>query len=284
MHKLTQPLKWWGGKHYLASKIIALMPPHLHYVEPYAGGLAVLLERDPFDESLYSGKDCFKQGVSEVVNDIDGRLTNFWRVLQDKKAFVQFQRIVEVTPFSEVEWREAEGRDVPHKVPDVAAAVAFFIRCRQSRTGQFKDFAPLSRNRTRRRMSEQASAWLTCIEGLPAIHARLKRVVVLNQDALQVIRSQDEPETLFYLDPPYLHKTRASTDAYGQHEMSEADHRELLATIKRCRGKVILSGYPSPLYDEELKRWRRVDFRIDNKASGGKIKRTMTEAVWLKYS
>ena len=46
---LIQPLKWWGGKHYLAPKIIALMPPHLHYVEPYAGGLAVLLEKDPFD-------------------------------------------------------------------------------------------------------------------------------------------------------------------------------------------------------------------------------------------
>jgi DNA adenine methylase len=48
---LTQPLKWWGGKHYLARKIIDLMPRHLHYVEPYAGGLAVLLEKDPLDQS-----------------------------------------------------------------------------------------------------------------------------------------------------------------------------------------------------------------------------------------
>ena len=42
-NRLAQPLKWWGGKHYLAKKIIELMPRHLHYVEPYAGGLAVLL-------------------------------------------------------------------------------------------------------------------------------------------------------------------------------------------------------------------------------------------------
>ena len=79
---MIQPLKWWGGKHYLAKKIIDLMPRHLHYVEPYAGGLAVLLEKDPFDRSLYWGEKGYEQGVSEVVNDIHRELTNFWRVLQ----------------------------------------------------------------------------------------------------------------------------------------------------------------------------------------------------------
>ena len=63
----------------------------------------------------------------------------------------------------------------------------------------------MSRNRTRRQMNEQASAWLTCVEGLPAVHARLKRVVVLNQPALEVIKREDGEKTLFYLDPPYLH-------------------------------------------------------------------------------
>ena len=84
----------------------------------------------------------------------------------------------------------------------------------------FKDFATLSRNRTRRQMNEQASAWWTCVEGLPAVSARLRRVVVLNQPALEVIRQQDGPATLFYLDPPYLHETRASPGTY-KHEMSE---------------------------------------------------------------
>ena len=48
------PLKWHGGKYYLAAKIVALMPPHLHYVEPFFGGGAVLLDRDPEDESLWT--------------------------------------------------------------------------------------------------------------------------------------------------------------------------------------------------------------------------------------
>ena len=280
--RLTQPLKWHGGKHYLAKRIIDLMPPHLHYVEPYAGGLAVLLEKDPFDVRHQWGRKSYERGISEVVNDIDGELTNFWRVLQDEAAFTAFRRIVEATPFSQPEWQEAEARQPAENTPDVPAAVAFFVRCRQSRAGGFREFAPLSRNRTRRRMNEQASAWWTCVEGLPAVHERLRRVVVLCQEALEVIRKQDGPRTLFYLDPPYLHSTRANTDAYA-YEMSEADHREMLATIKGCCGRVMLSGYSNRLYDSELSGWNRHDFQIDNKVSGAKSKRKMTESVWCNF-
>ena len=52
-HVRTPPLKWHGGKHYLASLIVGLMPQHLHYVEPFFGGGAVLLARDPNDPSLW---------------------------------------------------------------------------------------------------------------------------------------------------------------------------------------------------------------------------------------
>ena len=123
---LVQPLKWWGGKHYLAKHIIALMPRHLHYVEPYAGGLALLLEKDPFDRSKYWGKKGYEQGISEVVNDIHRELTNFWRVLQREDTFAAFQRRVEATPFSQVEWEEAEARQHPAGDWDVEAAAAFF--------------------------------------------------------------------------------------------------------------------------------------------------------------
>ncbi len=77
--RVTPPLKWHGGKHYLASRIVGLMPRHLHYVEPFFGGGAVLLARDPNDPSLWLPPH---KGVSEVVNDINGRLVNFWRVLR----------------------------------------------------------------------------------------------------------------------------------------------------------------------------------------------------------
>ena len=133
-------------------------------------------------------------------------------------------------------------------------------------------------------MNEQASSWLTAIEGLADVHARLKGVVILNRPALDVIRSQDGPKTLFYLDPPYLHSTRTVTDAY-QHEMSAEDHSDLLYAIHGREGKFLLSGYRSPMYDEHaaVRGWRRVDFKQPNHAGGGKKKRLMIESVWMNY-
>src|SRR5271168_5196019 len=107
------PLKTHGGKHYLAQKIIALMPPHTHFVEPYAGGLAVLLAKS-------------HEGVSEVVNDLDGNFTNFWQVLQDEGLFAQFLRRVQAIPFSEVEWHKArQALGATHD--KVEKAALFFV-------------------------------------------------------------------------------------------------------------------------------------------------------------
>ncbi|MGD9714834.1 MAG: DNA adenine methylase, partial [Thermomicrobiales bacterium] len=113
-----------GGKYYLAKRIIDLMPAHTHYVEPYAGSLAVLLAKDP-------------EGVSEVANDIHNHLTNFWRVLISPSGFEHLQRLFEATPFCEKLWRLSLER---LRTPCGASgdelcppcAFAFFICCRQS--------------------------------------------------------------------------------------------------------------------------------------------------------
>jgi DNA adenine methylase len=264
--KLTPPLKWHGGKHYLAGKIVALMPPHLHYVEPFAGGLAVLLAKNP-------------EGVSEVVNDLDGELTNFWEMLRHPETFNWFRHAVEATPFSRAAWeRAAEGGN-----DALERAVAFFIRCRQSLAGRRDTFAPLSRTRTRRGFNEQASAWITAVEGLPAVHARLRRVVVENRPALEVIRREDGPGTLFYFDPPYLPVTRTARQVY-EFEMSEADHLELLDALLACKGKVMVSGYPSELYYSKLAGWTRHTFDLPNNAAAGKSKGRETEVVWCNFA
>ena len=92
--RLIQPIKWHGGKYFLARRIVELMAPHIHYVEPFFGGGAVLLAKSPV-------------GTSEIVNDLNGELTNFWRVLQNRATFAEFTRIVNCMPFSEVEWNDS---------------------------------------------------------------------------------------------------------------------------------------------------------------------------------
>lgn len=293
MAALTQPIKWHGGKYYLRKWIVGLMPPHLHYVEPFFGGGGILLARDPdrdwmapSDESTPKKKlPAALQGCSEVANDLHGELINFWRVLQNAENFEAFRQRVLLTPFSEEEFNEAfECTSQENAVSTVERAVRFFILARQSRQGLMRDFATLSRNRTRSRINEQVSAWLNVIEGLPDVHQRLKNVVILNQSACDVIRKQDGENTLFYCDPPYLHETRSTTGEYA-YEMTEEQHRELLDVLARISGRFMLSGYPSELYSkwEQNHGWKRHDFLIDNKAAAGKVKETKTECLWCNY-
>lgn len=277
MNQLTPPIKWHGGKHYLAPRIIELVRqvPHTHRVETHVGGGAVTLQMP----------DDLIEGHSEAVNDIDYRLTNFWAALQGEESFQQLKRRIEATPFSQVEWESsrAESHDYGGGMPGMAAA--FFVNARQSRQGLMKDFATLSRNRTRRGMNEQVSSWLTAIEGLPDVHARLKRVVILNDDANKVIVQQDGPNTLFYCDPPYLHETRVTTSDYA-HEMSVAQHEALLCMLAGAHGKFILSGYPSELYTRyaNANGWHRIDIQIDNKASSKAVKEIKTECLWMNFT
>lgn len=271
---MTPPLKWHGGKHYLATKIISLMPTHIHYVEPYFGGGAVLLAKNP-------------EGVSEVVNDINGQLMNFWRTLQCDSGFSQFKRMVEAVPFSQSEFNESvemgikEAHGYGHSIHQ---AVLFFIRCRQSMAGRMESFAPLSRTRTRRGMNEQASAWINAVDGLPEVHARLRRVVILSGEALDVIRQQDGKDTLFYLDPPYLSQTRSTPDVYD-YEMSQVQHEDLLRLLCDIKGKFLLSGYPSNLYCDhgDNQGWTRHEFDLPNNSASGKSKERKTECVWTNF-
>src|SRR6516162_7048363 len=131
-------------------------------------------------------------------------------------------------------------------------------------------------------MNEQASAWLAAIDGLAEVHARLIRAAVLNRPALEVIRSQDGPDTLFYLDPPYLPQTKASA-AFGPLEMSVTQHEELLHVNLDVMGEVMLSGYPSGMYDTRLSGWSRHEFRLPNSAASGLMKRDMTEVMWCNF-
>lgn len=267
----SAPIKWHGGKFYLASRIVAMMPVHVHYVEPYFGGGAVFF-RKPYE---------LVDGHSEVINDVFNDLVNFWRVLQSRELFSEFERRTTLTPFAKRAWEDSVNCASNDPVD---RACNFFIRYRQSRQGLGRDFATMSRTRTRRGMNEQVSSWLSAIEGLPSAHERLRRVAIYCEDAISLIRREDNEYTFFYCDPPYIAQTRVAKDAYAC-EMTDEQHEVLLQTMAEINGKFILSGYPNSLYDSWAKRcrWRRIDITIDNKASSKKTKPTKTECLWANY-
>jgi DNA adenine methylase len=284
--RLTPPLKWHGGKHYLARHIVDLMCPHLHYVEPYFGGGQVLFARDPADPRLLWPKRTsdgrVPDGVSEVINDLCGDLMNFYAVLKDPDGFDRLRHRLELTLCSEAEWEAARDLLAETAGDPVARAAAFFTFCRLSRSGMMKTFTSTVRTRLRGGRNDAVNAWWNAVDGLEAVHRRLKDVFILNRPALDVIRSEDGPATLFYCDPPYLQETRTAKDVY-RFEETEAGHRELLDLLRSVKGKVMLSGYPSALYDEKLADWNRHEFDLPNNAAGGKTKGRESEVVWCNF-
>ena len=262
--KLRPPVKWHGGKFYLAARIIKEFPPHHTYVEPFGGAASVLLNKAP--------------SPVEVYNDLDQRITRLFRVLRDQSD--EFRRRMSLTPYSEVEFNSAR-QEAPD---DVERARRDFVRWRQSIGGRGGSFS-FTLHRVRRGMADVVSGYLSAIdEQLPLIMERLRTVQILCRPALEVIRTWDGPDTLCYCDPPYVHSTRGegSRATYGV-EMTDAEHRRLAEVLRTCQGKVVLSGYPSALYEELYAGWRRVTFDMANHAAGGRAKGREQETLWLNW-
>lgn len=262
--KLRPPVKWHGGKHYLARRIVECFPDHHTYVEPFGGAASVLLNKEP--------------SPVEVYNDLDERITRLFRVLRDHGD--EFHRRISLTPYSEIEFDLASEPDDD----EIEQARRDFVRWRLSLGGRGDSFS-FTLHRVRRLMADVVSGYLSAIdEQLPLIIDRLRTVELVSRPAVEVIRKWDSDATLVYCDPPYVHSTRQenSRDVYGS-EMTEEQHQELAEVLNACKSKVVLSGYPSELYRDLYRGWHRCEFDIANHASGGKSKDREVECLWLNF-
>lgn len=272
----SQPLKWHGGKSYMANWIHSIAPSaYTHRNIVFGGGLGEFWNWLPID------------GISEAVNDTNKELTTFYAVLRDRDLFDQFKRAIEFVPFCDDMWTAAVGGNKTFQgivKGAVQQAYDFFIKYRQSRQGLGKDYATPT-TRTRRGMNENVSAWLSAVDGLQDCHERLRRVEIRNLDFAEFIRKYDHEKALFYCDPPYLHETRSSTGEYGPHEMTAEQHHCLLRQLAGIKGKFMLSGYMSELYTTlaNTHNWKRHDKETTNNASSSKTKEPRTECVWTNY-
>lgn len=276
---MRSPIKWHGGKSYLAKRLIKRFPPHRIYLEPFGGGASIILNKTPCDVETY--------------NDLNGSLTNFFRVLRDDSE--EFQRLLALVPYSEIEFNLARDqaeiclRLLEHPVgpngkvlaTDTDRAFMDFIRWRQSFGGQGKSWSATT-TRARGGIADCVNAWWTAIEGLPEVIARLQQVQISNRTAVDAIKKWDHPEAFIYCDPPYVHASRVTKDAYD-YEMADDDHRELAKVLNSIKGKAMVSGYPSPLYDEIFKGWQTAWFTMANHAAGGTSKARKVETIWMNY-
>lgn len=254
----TRPLlRWHGGKWILAPWIIGHFPPHRVYVEPFGGAGSVLIRKP--------------RTYAEIWNDLDGHVVNLFRVLRSDRA-EELVRALRLTPFAHDEFREAyEPCDDP-----VEKARRLCIRSFMGFGSNGHNRSTGFRSNSNRSGTTPAHDWVNYPDSLSRVVERLQGVVILNRDACEVMAGHDGPETLHYVDPPYVFETRADLAKDYAHELTDDDHLRLLAFLTTLKGMVVLSGYPSDLYDDALPGWTRVERKA--LADGA---RERTEVLWI---
>lgn len=253
------PFRYYGGKWKIGAAIVAAMPAHEVYVEPFGGAASVLLQKP--------------RATCEIYNDAWGDVVNVMRMLRERTG--ELVSLCELTPYARDEFALSyEPCDDP-----LESARRFLFRnaaCVGVKAGHRR-----SGFRTTRQGHKygRGAVWATLPDQFAAIASRLQGVIIENRDACQVMREHDEPHTLHYVDPPYLADVRKDrTKAYTHEMLGEDEHLALLTTLRSLRGRVILSGYPHELYQQHLADWYTCPLRARDQSGQHR-----EERLWMNF-
>jgi len=255
------PFPYFGGKTSLAARLVQLLPEHRHYVEPFAGSLAVLL-----------GKP---RSAMETVNDLDGDLMVFWQVLRDQPQ--DLARLCALTPHSRAE--HAASYDLDGASSDLERARRVWVRLTQGRSGMLRrtGWRHYAHPAGGSGMPDYLAGYTARL--LPAA-SRLAGISLECRPAIDLIEKYGKhPDVLIYADPPYLGSTRIWGNQYRHELRSDTDHRELAEALRACEAAVLLSGYASPLYAELYAGWHTTELSAFT-GNGRAGEQSRTEVVW----
>lgn len=266
---MKTPISYYGGKQRLVPEILPLIPRHTQYVEPFCGGAAVFWAKKP--------------SAHEVINDLDGRVVNFYRVLQTR--FAELQQMIRGTLHSEAEHKKAKAVLALEDADPIERAWGFWVQTNMSfgkKIGAGFAFSNAVETATRRadkhpRAIANAKSLINA-----AYWKRLEDCEIFSRDAVGLIRLKDSPTTFFYIDPPYVSSECGHYKGY-----TSADFQRLLDTLATLRGKFLLSSYPEPelLTMRALHGWQTKDIEATVAVSGKrKERKPKTECLTFNYS
>ena len=187
----------------------------------------------------------------ETINDLDGDVVNLFRWIKNDPEKLAHE--IYFTPYSR-EVYEAAYQKEPED--SLEKAVLFYVRLNMGHgfrtTGEKVGWKADIQGREK---AYSAAEWCKIPEKIMEAAERLRGVQIENRPAVEVIKRFNYENVLIYCDPPYVLSTRRGKQY--RHEMSDTDHAELLETLLKHKGPVVISGYASDLYNDMLKDWQR---------------------------
>lgn len=264
---LKSPVNRMGGKFYLTDWLSQHIPRHVCLVEPFCGAGHLLFSKAP--------------SQVEVLNDIDGHLINFFRVLQHPRKRRYLIRLLDGMLYSRKLWQDLRHQWKHGDIPDdpIEQACQWFYLNRTCFSGDQKRGGFAIPSTTGRNPAQSFRAAIASFED---IADRLKNVTIECLNYADCIKRYDSPETLFYIDPPYY----GSEHYYDKGNFAYDDHRTLADLLHEVKGKVMITHYQNDLYDELYKDWQRYEyqsFKGSYKAEENEAKPKTTEVLFCNF-
>jgi len=232
---------WAGAKRNLASAIVALLGRHNAYWEPFAGGAAILLAKEP--------------SRIEVINDLHRDLINMAHIIQDPILGPKLYRRLRRTLFSQDFHREVLEQ-LENETDPLERAYCYFVKAWQSWggvAGTTRGGSKMSIRYTNNG-GYQAKRFASAVESIPAWRRRLRNVTILNMDAFELIpKIEDAPNVVIYCDPVYI-----ENNVGYEHDFLPIDHIRLAQILHRFkRARIVLSYYDHPALDDLYPDWTK---------------------------
>lgn len=252
---ITRPvIRYFGGKYRLAPWIISHLPPHRVYIEVFGGSAAVMLRKN--------------KSKIEVYNDLDESLVQLFKVLQNKEKANELAYRLRYTLFSRKEYEESylstnDSIEIARKT-----IIRTFFGLGSSASNE-KQAGFRGKQVNVNVYLHDSKVFSTQWWHIRQFHQRFCDVVVESMDAIDLIKRDDLPDVLFYIDPPYV-----GIKGY-KHNIDDNYHKRLLDTVASIKGKAVISGYASPIY--EGYGFKRVEKTTRDMAANLK-----TEVLWIK--
>ncbi len=255
---MKTPITYYGGKQTLLKYLLPLIPQHRMYCEPFFGGGAVFFAKRKSDV--------------EVINDINGEVINFYKVIKTK--FSELQKEIQSTLHSRELYKKAmEIYKNPEKYSDVKRAWALWTATNQGFAGMIGSWGFGKDDSKEAALANKRDAFTKDYE------QRLTKVQVESNNAIKVINRCDDKETFIYADPPYIGSDQGHYKGY-----SESDYRELLDTLAKVKGKFLLSSYPSKILTSYINKYKwRVQKITKSIAVTKHTDKLKTEMIVMNY-
>lgn len=257
---MKTPITYYGGKQSMLKYIMPLIPEHETYTESFCGGCAVFFAKEP--------------AKSEVINDLNKGLTNFYTVVQ--REYPRLVKEIKSTLHSrDLHAHASHINKFPQFFTPIQWAWAIWTLSHLSFASKINGSFGYDRcGKTRKAIINSRDNFTEhlCL--------RLQNATIENDNALNIITRFDTEKAFHFVDPPYVN----SDCGHYSGTFTESNLDNLLVLLSGIKGKFMLTMYPHNSIEMAATKFGWIIHRVERNITASKaLRRKQEEWIVCNY-